>query len=362
MASSLTRMLLVGDINDWQVVKHDDGLRRLLLKVVPELRQGQIVFANLEFALTDRGEWDPAMPWNSPEGGLNPDDVVALGEAGFNIVSVANNQVMAWGPEGMLQTLELLESQGIAHCGGGRNLSEAHKPAIIEKNGVRVAFLAYTSVFVPSYRAGKNRPGMSVVEIHPSFQLHPRTFDQPGTLPIVTTTPNKKDVAAMQEDVRLAKTKADLVVVSWHWGISEGYRKRVTYQTEMGRAAIDAGANIVVGHHPHLMQGVEIYKKGVIFYSLGNFAIWHRPAKVKDKLGRPPRVQDHDMVMVDCEVDKQGIRSLSLRPVLINEVDQPEILNGKDGTRILDALVKDSQEFGTVFVDKGDRLILELPA
>ncbi len=266
-------------------------------------------------------------------------------------MSLANNHIMDFGSEGLFQTIELLDAQGIAHCGGGSNLSEARKPAIVECNGVRVAFLSYTSVFAPSFPAAKERPGVVTVRVQTSFMPHPRNFEQPGTPPIVTTVPNPEDVEAMRTDVRQAKANADLVVVSWHWGVSKRYQ-RVPYQMDLGRAAIDAGASIVVGHHPHVLQGAEAYHGGVIFYSFGNFVFSLKPG------GAPP--SDRNTLLVDCEIDKTGLRTVSLRPVRVNNELQPEMVTGKDGTRCLDALVKDSEEFGTVFKDEGDRLIVNL--
>lgn len=347
-SNSRTRMLLVGDI---VATQHPGGLRFFLERAVPELQRGEIVYGNLEFPITDRGRFDPSKYWVEGRR-MKPEDTGALGEAGFHVVSLANNHVMDFGPEGLLQTIELLDSRGIAHCGAGRNLTEARKPAVVERNGVRVAFLSYTSVFVASFTASQDRPGMAVVRVNTAFMPHPRMVEQPGLPPIVMTPPNQEDLDAVRADVRQARANADLVVVSWHWGISQGYRKRVPYQMEVGRAAIDAGASLIVGHHPHVLQGVEVYRKGVIFYSVGNFVFWS---------GRAPGAHhDRDSVMVDCEIDKGGIRAMALRPVRINAEYQPELLHVNDGTRGLKALVSDSEEFGTSFRDEGDRLVLDL--
>jgi poly-gamma-glutamate capsule biosynthesis protein CapA/YwtB (metallophosphatase superfamily) len=344
-----TRMLLVGDVN---AAQHPDGLQFLLAKAAPELKQGEIVYGNLEFPITDRGQFDTSKFWTKGRA-MKPEDAGALSEAGFSVVSLANNHVMDFGADGLLQTIELLDSKGVAHCGGGHNLSEARKPAIVEQNGVRVAFLSYTSVFAASFRATENRPGMATVRINVAFVPHVRTFEAPGSPPDVMTMPDQQDLDAMRADVRQAKANADMVVVAWHWGVSRGYRKRVSYQMECGRAAIDAGASMIIGHHPHTLQGVEVYKKGVIIYSVADFAFW---------AGEPPGVHhDRDTVLVDCQIDKTGIRGMALRPLRINpETYQPELVRGSNGTRSLDHLVKDSQEFGTKLRDEGDRLVVDL--
>ena len=343
-------MLLVGDIN---ASLQAGGLQFLLEKMAPELRQGDIVYGNLEFAITDRGQLVRSKNWTDgiANRSMKPADVGALTSAGIHVMSLANNHLMDFGPEGLFQTIELLDGQGIAHCGGGENLSQARKPAFIERNGLRVAFLSYTSVFAASFPATKDRPGVATVRVQTSYTPHPRHFEQPGTPPVIANVPDPEHVAAMQTDIRNARANADLVVVSWHWGVSKRYQ-RVPYQTEMGRAAIDAGASLIIGHHPHVLQGVEVYKKGVIFYSMGNFVFSLKPG------GVPPA--DRNALLIDCEIDKTGICGMTLRPVQVNTDLQPELVTGKHATRCLDALIRDSEEFATSFRDHGGNLELVL--
>jgi poly-gamma-glutamate capsule biosynthesis protein CapA/YwtB (metallophosphatase superfamily) len=343
------RLLLVGDIN---ACLHSRGLRFLLEKAVPELRCGDIVYGNLEFPLSDNGPPDRSKQWTNFHRAMKPEDAEVLRDANFHVMSLANNHMMDFGAEGLLQTIELLDAAGIAHCGGGRNLAEARKTAIVERNGVRVAFLSYTSVFAASFPARKDRAGVATVRVQTGFVPHPRTFEQPGTPPVVLTTPEADELDAVRADIRQAKQEADVVVVCWHWGVSEGYQ-RVPYQTEAGRAAIDAGAAIVIGLHPHVLQGVETYRKGVIFYSAANFVFYwaNRPADAQ---------HDRNSLLIDCTVDKAGIREMALRPVHINSNLQPELVRGQNAGKMLAALVKDSQEFNTSFHDAGDRLIVNL--
>jgi hypothetical protein len=344
-----TRMLLVGDI---VATEHPGGLRFFLEKAAPELRQGEIVYGNLEFPMTDRGRYDSSKYWVQGRR-MKPEDILALSAAGFHVVSLANNHMMDFGPDGLLQTIELLDSRNIIHCGAGRNLAEARKPAILERDGLRVAFLAYTSVFIPSFPASKDRPGVVAFRVESAYMPHPRAPEQPGIPPIVLTFPNRDDLDGVLEDIRTAKARADIVVVSWHWGVSQGHRKRVPYQMEVGRACIDAGASLIVGHHPHALLGVEAYKKGIICYSLGNFIFWS---------GRPPG-SSHDLksLMLECEIDRKGLRRVALRPVLINAEYQPEIIHETDSVpKLLEVLIKDSEEFKTPFRHEDDRLVLDV--
>lgn len=204
------------------------------------LKQSHIVFGNLEGPLThaDHAPVAKKYLYRSPPEKVAP----ALLNAGFNVVSLANNHAMDQGVEGLKHTLDALDLVGIKHTGAGMNLAEARKPAILESHGARVAFLAYTLTFPEEFWATNDRPGSPF-----GHEAHVRA------------------------DVVAARTQADIVLVSFHWG-QEGKTELRDYQRSLGRAAIDAGAAAVIGHHPHVLQGVERYKNGVIFYSLGNFA------------------------------------------------------------------------------------------
>ncbi len=203
------------------------------------LKQAQIVFGNLEGPLTDGGAAGTAKQYvfRSP-----PDKVApALARAGFNMVSLANNHTLDYGPEGLADTRAALEKAGIRHAGAGRNVTEARQPVYMMANGATVAFLAYSLTFPEEFWATNDRPGS----------------------PFGHESQVRADIAA-------AKQQADIVLVSFHWG-QEGKIELRDYQKQLGRAAINAGAAAVIGHHPHVLQGVERYKHGVILYSLGNF-------------------------------------------------------------------------------------------
>src|SRR5207244_649854 len=154
--------------------------------------------------------------------------------AGFDAVGLANNHTMNYGPEGLLQTIELLDEAGIKHCGGGAKLEEAHRPAVVEWQGTRVAFLSYTSVFTPGFEAAANRAGLAAVRVQSSYRVPPRLHEVPGSPLEVSTTPDAGDKERMQADVAAARQLAEAVVVTWHWGVSLGYQDLVPYQVELG--------------------------------------------------------------------------------------------------------------------------------
>src|SRR3989344_8172816 len=200
------------------------------------LKQAQLVFGNLEGPMThaDHAPVEKKYVYRSPP----EKDAPALRTAGFNVASLANNHTMDQGAEGLRHTLEALDLVGIKYAGAGMNLAEARKPALLESHGVRVAFLAYTLPFPEGVWATPDRPG----------------------------SPFGHE-AQVRADIASAKSQVDIVLVSFHWG-QEGKTELRDYQKSLGRAAIDAGAAAVIGHHPHVLQGVERYKNGVILYSL----------------------------------------------------------------------------------------------
>lgn len=203
------------------------------------LQAADLAVGNLEAPLTvSEEEWlDKTFRFKVP-----PASSAALRRAGFDVLTLANNHLGDFGPSGVLETLATLDREGIARAGAGANLAEARRPAVLEVRGEKIAFLAYSNTFPTEFYAGPGRPGTA-----PGYARYVRT------------------------DVRAARRIADYVVVSFHWG---GERETVPkdYQRELAHLAIDSGAQVVLGHHPHVLQGVEAYRGGIIFYSLGNFA------------------------------------------------------------------------------------------
>ena len=232
----------VGDImldGTARPVMADQGYDYPFVKMLPYFSGAQIIFGNVEGPLTDRGtpEKGKTFVFRSPPAKVS----VALRTAGFNVVSLANNHTLDYGAEGLSQTIEALDAAGIRHTGAGADLMAARQPALMRVNGLKVAILAYSMTLPENFFAGENKAG--------------------------TAFGHESQVSA---DVMAARKQADIVVVSFHWG-QEGKTALRDYQTRLGHVAIDAGASAVIGHHPHILQGIEQYKDGIILYSLGNF-------------------------------------------------------------------------------------------
>jgi poly-gamma-glutamate synthesis protein (capsule biosynthesis protein) len=204
---------------------------------------------------------------------------------------------------------------------------------------MKVAFLAYSSVFAPAYAAGPKQGGIATVRVSTTFEPHPRHLEVPGSPPIVRTITDSKDAATMEEDVRRAKKDADAVIVSWHWGVSPasgGVGQIVDYQIEMAHAAIDAGADLIAGHHSHTPGAIEVYKGKVIFYSLGNFAY--------------TRVKHAQMTLLVRSRFMNGrLQQVSFIPGRINERGEPTLLDTTEGQEVVQDIVKRSTPLGTNF-------------
>ena len=205
-------------------------------RVAPILADADIAIANLEGTFTDRGTpANKTYVFRTP-----PRHAVGLAVAGIDVVSLANNHMLDYGPAGLRDTIAALNSVGIAHSGAGENDEAARRPAVLEVRGLRVAFLSYAAT------------GDAVAAA-------------PGVDGVAWGT-----AEAISEDVRRAIGQADVVVVSLHAG-NEYVDEPSTTQRLLAQAAVEAGATVVLGHHPHVLQRWELRGSHLIAYSLGNF-------------------------------------------------------------------------------------------
>ncbi len=240
--------------------------------IAPVLRQADVRLGQCERTYSERGAEPQFTDGPGQQSGshsrLHPRMAGVWKAGGFDIVSVASNHAMDWGPDALVDTIDLFRKMGKQVIGGGRDADEARKPAIVERNGVKFAILAYCSVLRSGQAAGKGKVGIAPVRAHNHYL--PEEF-QPGTPPKIVTVPYEEDVLAMQEDIRKAKQLADVVIMSIHWGLRLVPKTICTYQPVVAHAAIDAGADLILGHHAHSIKAIEVYKGKVCFYSIGNF-------------------------------------------------------------------------------------------
>ena len=243
-------LMLVGDIMlnrgvELEIKKRDDW-NWPFLKIAKKLKDADIAFGNLEGPISDKG----AKVGSIYSFRMDPKAIDSLKSAGFDILSLANNHAFDYGRQALKDTYDRLEQAGIDYVGGGLNATEAGTPAIKEVYGTKFAFLAYTDLCLDSWKPTKDSAGINC------------TYES--------------DLENIKKNIKNAKNSADIVIVSLHSG-NEYVENLTPFQINFSKSAIDAGADLVAGHHPHIVQKNEEYfstssgKTGYIFYSLGNF-------------------------------------------------------------------------------------------
>ena len=274
-----------------------------LAEVAQYLSRADLCIANLESPIGVKGQPLPGkMIWFR----ARPESAQALVQAGIDAVNLANNHILDYDTENFLETLEILDDLGIGHFGGGRDIHESREPLILESRGIRVAFLGYCEFAHP--------------DLFWSVQ-YPRTFEAKEGVPGVN--PINKDY--ISEDIALAREQADVVVTMFHWGAEDVHYPEPFWidQVEVARFAVDAGADLVLGTHPHAVQGIELYNGRYIAYSLGNFVMDQKREFQKESL------------ILTFTVTERGISCLSVDPCYITEC-QPSILQGEARQDLLD--------------------------
>lgn len=260
------------------------------------LSKAHITAGNLEAPITTI---DNPFPNKDYVYKASPDTLPALKASGVDIVSLANNHTLDHGAEGMRDTIRHLNETGIAHMGAGENDTEAYASFIAEGNGISVAYIGVSEViFSQSMKADKNVPG--VAEAY--------------------------DPTRIVKAIEAADEKADLVVVMPHWGEMNTVVLEKK-QVDLAKAFIDAGADLVIGSHPHVLQGFEMYKGKWIAYSLGNFIF-----------GVGPKGEERETAVLDAVCTKNGDCELQLHPMFV-ENGQPKPMEQEEGYTLLNRLM-----------------------
>ena len=341
--------------------------------ITPLLRQADIRFGQCERSFSERGT-EPH--WARGPGGehsrQHPRMAGLWKAAGIDVISVASNHTPDWGPDALMDTVDLFRGMGKHVVGAGRNEAEARTPAIVERNGVKIAFLAYCSVLRDGQAAVQEKPGIAPMR---AYTYYLPEDSQPGTPPTVMSVPYEEDIAALQADIRKAKQQADVVIMSIHWGLHHVTKTICDYQQPVAHAAIDAGADLILGHHAHSIKAVEVYKGKVCFYSLSNL-IMSRPEKnaaqaaaFAKKHGIPldpdyPRLpyglDSKRGLIAKVLLSKDGVKRVSFLPLFVDKQLRPEVLHNGD-PRFEDALKYMewiSEEYEHKFVVDGDEIVV----
>lgn len=320
------------------------------------MRSSDISFINFEQVMADSGYPTPKEIAMAP-----PSIVSEFLWAGTDIVSLANNHLMDFGPSGMDTTLRTLNDNGIKHSGAGVTAADAFRHTVIEKNGLKMALV---SVMVsPNLNigtsAGDKSPGVAWVR-----GSTVRRAD--GTSVIA---PWDADLKAMEAAIQAARKDAALVAVSMHihWGDLE--KVDVDGKQVVARAAIDAGADVILGHGPHVINGIEFYKDKPIIYSIGNFAFQFPPnaytyfpdsIKTVNRLSALPHLYDSMIVRMVLS-QKGAFRRLELLPIALTPEGDPYLVTGAKADAILANAKALSAPLGTAVNRHAWYAVVDLP-
>lgn len=275
-----------------RIEKYDDVLYPFV-KIKEELKKADLTISTLEAPMSSDCHYcDSCMVFCG-----KPEYLLGLSDSGIDLVSMAANHIKDYGIAGITETINLLEQRQIGHVGAGENLGTARKPWIVEIKGQKFGFLGYNEVVPTTYAATEDSSGSNWAEV-----------DQ------------------MKEDIQALKKEVDIVVLMMHWGI-EYTNEPSDRQKELAYAGIDAGADLIIGDHPHWVQGVEFYQSKFIIYGIGNF--------VFDQMWSEETRQG---TILDLIYEGTKLVSIKFQPTIIEDYAQPRLATEEEKKVILERI------------------------
>ncbi len=292
---------------------HTYGVDYSWTDITPLLKQSDISVVNLETSVSDRGKTYKAEGYGFRS---QPFTLEGLANADVDLVSLANNHTYDFGTTAFLDTLSHLHDYGIEYCGAGKNLEEAMTLKIIQRNDLRVGFLNFSEI-IPSrhFLAGEDKPGIASIL--------------------------KDDYDQVFETIHTAKQNCDLLFVLLHWGVEYSDTPE-EYQIDLAHQIIDHGADALIGHHPHVLQGIEIYKEKPILYSIGNFIFLKR----NDQAGKT--------ALFELNFNADEFQGGSFYPIHIKHC-KANLLKDEDAMKseIIHHMIELSKPFETTITEQG---------
>ncbi len=282
-----------------------------LARVAKRLRKADLTIGNLESPLSDGGTKNAKKDVTFRG---DPAAIEGLTASGFDFLALGNNHVLDYGAEALADTTAALDDAGIAHAGAGKNQKAAWKPGVVETGDDSTAYLSFSFVVPAGFVAQADRAGLAS---------------------------GRWDVSLIEKAIRKAKRTHDYVIVSFHWGVE--YKDNANAeQVKVARRSVDAGADMVLSHHPHVIQGLEIYKKRLIAYSLGDFVFDHYSRKTGESF------------ILNAEMGPSGVANIKVTPTYLDGYGRPAVVRGDEAAVILKRLKKISKPHGTTIVISGD--------
>lgn len=289
----------------------EKGYKYIWGNMLPLLQKNDLNIINLETTLTTSQDRVSKI-FNFKAA---PDKVKALTLANINIANLANNHIRDFGDSGLEETISVLDKANILHVGAGMNESEARKPVIITKKGIKIGIIGYTDN-EPTWEAIGDKPGTNYVKVG--------------------------NIAKVKEDISKLRDKVDILIFSIHWG-PNWVEKPSQEFIDFAHSIIDLGVDILHGHSAHNFQGIEIYKNKLIMYQTGDF--------IDDYAIDPERRNDQSFLF-NVKVNKKGLNSVKLIPTIISHM-QVNKLEGKEAKVVIKKIQALSKEFDTKISDDG---------
>lgn len=271
------------------------------------IRQFDIAFCNLEGPISNNGApVDKRYVFCGDPASLN-----GLKKSGFDIISLANNHILDYGYQALMDTIRILEEKGFYPIGAGKDQATAGQARIIHKNGLSFAFLAYVTYYPAGIKYSRNKPGGA-------YAYTERII----------------------EEIKKVREKVDYVIVSSHWG-NEYEFYPTDKQRKYAHLCIDNGADLVLGHHPHVIQSIEKYKGKYIIYSLGNFIFDQH------------RKERRQSIIFACTFQDGEVKEARIVPVIIENF-QPRIAHQQEAYYIIEKIKLLSKDYNVAFIKKED--------
>lgn len=331
--------------------------------VAPVLRAADVAVGHLEWPHTRRGQVSVV---DIPAPACPPEALDAVADAGIRVATMAGNHMFDQGVFGVVDSVAELRARGIEPVGAGATVEEARRPAVVEHDGVRIGFLSYNCVGPRESWATTVKAGVAPLRVINHYELD---IASPGSAPREYTSVEPDSAEELRADVAALAQQVDVVCVSLHKGMGFVRAALAQYEREATRIAVDAGAHVVIGHHAHILRGVEVDRGAPVFHGVNHFVPAYtaetdpldprarrpKPRKTPSlEFFRPdpgsapfpfPRESRHTMIAV-VDVDASGVLAAGFVPCWIGDDARPRPLTGEDARATVDYVVAITAEAG----------------
>ncbi|CAN5765787.1 CapA family protein [soil metagenome] len=320
------------------------------------LRNSDLAIGNFEMPLTARGAPLEKLLNIRADASLAQD----LPAMGFDLLNVANNHTVDYGWDGLSDTIEAIGSVGVKTVGAGIDLRAASAPSCFEVNGVRVGVLAWSALLPTGMAATMSRPGLAPLHVDTGYEVDAYyQMEEPGDPSAVRIRTRVRDADRDNAvaSIKALRAEVDVLVATVHWGFGSG-EELAEYQQPLAEALIDAGADIVHGHHPHAVHAIGFHRGKPILYSLGTFIGQQIFLPAGDKVQALWAGMSADGYVATVDFDAEGDLSVHVTPTTLNTDRLPEVAVGTDFERIVARLQRLSRPHGAQVIANGQDVLV----